>query len=191
MMKKNNTRIIGFNVSRLDSSDALKAYEVIAGQTDGLLAILVFQYDRYEAGAGKVFWVKDRSGAEVPVISARYSIWENKNSRTRCGTPAKIAREIRQSIENTPASEMPRYDWVIAHAWSWFKSSPGNDETAENIPQQNAAENCGTRGYSPVMWCAARLPSNIRIVSPEELIWRIRMKHDPGQTKKLIQDWQQ
>ncbi len=46
-------------------------------QTDGLLAILVFQYDGYEAGAGKTFWVKDRNGIEVPVISARYSIWNH------------------------------------------------------------------------------------------------------------------
>ncbi len=64
LMKKNNTRIIGFNLAKVDSADALKAYEVIARQTDGLLAILVFQYDAYEAGAGKTFWVKDRNGIE-------------------------------------------------------------------------------------------------------------------------------
>jgi hypothetical protein len=42
-MKKSGCRIIGFNVSQFDSPDALKAYEVMAGQTDSLLAILVFQ----------------------------------------------------------------------------------------------------------------------------------------------------
>jgi hypothetical protein len=42
---------------------------------------------------------------------------------------------------------------------------------------------------TPVTWCAARLPSNIRTVSPEELIWRIRMKHDAEQTQKLITAW--
>ena len=35
LMKKTGTRIIGFNVSQFDSPDALKAYEVFAGQTDG------------------------------------------------------------------------------------------------------------------------------------------------------------
>ncbi len=189
IMKKNNTRIIGFNVSKIDSPDVLKAYETFANQTDGLLAILVWQYDHYEAGGGKVFWVKDQSGIEVPVISVRYLIWENKNSRARCGTPAKIAREIRQTIENTPANELPRYDWVNIHAWSWFKNSPGNDENGENMSQRNAAQNGGTRGCSPVIWCANRLPSSIRTVSPEELIWRIRMKHNAKQTQKLIQDW--
>ena len=192
-MKKNNTRIIGFNVSKLDSADALKAYEVIARQTDGLLAILVFQYDAYEAGAGKTFWVKDRNGLEVPVVSARYSIWNHLNHRPRAGTPAKVAREIRQSVENAPQDELPRYDWVIVHAWSWFKQAPGNDENAEDMmpqaPREEAVAKGGQSIYAPVTWCAGRLPANIRTVSPEELIWRIRMKHNPEQTKKLIQQW--
>ena len=42
MMQKNGTRIIGFNFSHYDTPDALKAYQVFARETDGLLAILVF-----------------------------------------------------------------------------------------------------------------------------------------------------
>jgi hypothetical protein len=189
MMQKNNNRVIGFNVARLDSPDALAAYQVIAGQTDALLAIVVFEYDRYEAGAGRVFWVKDRKGNEVPVVSARYSIWNHANSRPRSGTPAKVAREIRETVESARPSESPRYDWVIAHVWSWFKPAPGPDENAEDMPQENAADQGGMRGYAPVMWCAARLPTNIRVVSPEELFWRIRVKHNAEQTQKLIAAW--
>ena len=85
MMKRNNTHVIGFNVAKFDSPDALKAYEVFAGQTDGLLAILVWQYDCYETGAGKVFWVRDRNGVEVPVISARYSIWNHNEPSPALG----------------------------------------------------------------------------------------------------------
>ena len=189
LMKKTNTHIIGFNVSKLDSTDALKAYEVFARQTDGLLAILVFQYDAYEAGAGKTFWVKDRNGIEVPVISARYSIWNHLNYRPRAGTPAKIAREIRQTVEKTTPGGQPRYDWVIVHAWSWFKKASGDDENAEDMPQEDAIAKGGQSVFAPVAWCAGRLPPNIRTVGPEELIWRIRMQHKPEQTKKLIQDW--
>ncbi len=186
IMKTNNTRIIGFNVAKFDSPDALKAYATIAGQTDGLLGILVFQYDQYEAGAGKVFWVKDRNGVEIPVVSARYSIWNHLNNRPRAGTPAKVAREIRQSVERTPMTGQPRYDWVIAHAWSWFEKSPGLDETAEDAPQDNAGSRGGVRGYAPATWCAERLPSSIRTVLPEELLWRIRMQHNPEQTRILL-----
>jgi len=186
LMKRTNTRVIGFDFSQTDTTEAHKACEVFAGQTDGLLAILVYQYSPNEGGAGKTFWVKDRNGIDVPVITARYSIWEHANDRERAGTPAKIAREIRQTVENTPPGQLPRYDWVIAHVWSYFKHAPGADESAENMPQDNAAANGGIRGYAPVTWCAERLPASIRVVSPEELVWRIRMRHDPLQAKMLI-----
>jgi hypothetical protein len=186
LMKKTNTRIIGFNFAQFDSPDAHKACEVFARQTDGLLAILGFQYSAYEAGAGKTFWVEDRNGIEVPVIAARYSIWEHANNRERAGTPAKIAREIRQSVENTGPWQTPRYDWVIDHVWSYFKHAPGTNEDAENMSQEKAPGENGVRGYSPATWCAERLPASIRVVSPEELVWRIRMKHDASQTKRLI-----
>jgi len=183
LMKRTGTRMIGFNVAQYNSPEARQAYRVFAAQTDDLLAILVFQYAPYEAGAGETFWVKDQNGIDIPVVTARYSIWEHQNNRPRSGTPAKVAREIRRSIEN--AGKTPRYDWVIAHAWSWFRNAPGTDENAENIPQENVVANHGARGYSPVTWCAERLPS-IRVVSPEELIWRIRMNHDPAQTKAFM-----
>jgi hypothetical protein len=186
LMKKTNTRMIGFNFSQCDSADAHKACEAFAGQTDGLLAILAFQYAPYEAGGGKTFWVKDRNGIEVPVISARYSIWEHANNRKRAGTPAKVAREIQQTVEKMPAKQLPRYDWVITHVWSYFKRAPGTDENAEDMQQDNASAKGGTRGYLPVTWCAERLPAAIRVVSPEELAWRIRMQHDSSQTKMLM-----
>jgi hypothetical protein len=186
LMRQTGTRLIGFNFTRWDSAEARKACEVFAGETDGLLAILSFQYVPYEAGAGSTFWVKDRNGLEVPVITARYSIWEHANHRPRSGTPAKIAREIRETVARSFPAGMPRYDWVIAHAWSFFKRSPGIEEDAENMPQPDAAAAGGVRGYSPVSWCAERLGPDIRVVHPEELAWRIRMLHDPAQTKRLM-----
>jgi hypothetical protein len=188
LMKETSTRIIGFNFTKYDSAEARRAYEVIASQTDGLLAILVFQYAPYEAGAGKTFWVKDRNGIELPVITARYSIWEHQNARARSGTPAKIAREIKQSVDALRQNDSPRYDWAIAHVWSWFKKSPGSNEEAENLPQERASIEEGVRGYSPVTWCAQRLPENIRVVSPEEMVWRIRMMHNPAETKRFMNE---
>jgi len=190
MMRNTGTRIIGFNLCGYDSPDARKAYEVFAREMPGLLAILVFQYSPYEAGAGKTFWVTDGRGVEVPVISARYSIWAHNNQRPRSGTPAKVAREIRESVAATPPAELPRYDWAIAHVWSYFRNAPGMDEKAEDFPpsaqKQAAPPESGVRGYTPVVWCAERLPKSIAAVTPEELAWRIRMKHNPEQTKALI-----
>ena len=84
---------------------------------------------------------------------------------------------------------MPRDDCVIAHAWSYFRRAPGTDENAENLPASNPAG--GVRGYTPATSCAERLPANIRVISPEELIWRIRMQHDPAQTKRSIEQFNQ
>ena len=189
LMKQTNTRIVGYDVNQFDSPDALKAYAVIAGQTEGLLAILVFQYSCYEEGAGKIFWVRDHAGMEVPVITARYSIWNHTNPHPRSGTPAKVAREIRETIAQAPPEELPRYDWVNVHAWSWFKLAPGADENAEDMPQESAKTQGGKSVYSPALWCAERLPSDIHVVGPEEMAWRIRMAHNPAQTRKLIESW--
>jgi hypothetical protein len=186
LMQQTGTRIIGFNVARHDSPDALKAYEVFAGETDALLAILVFQYAPYEAGAGKVYWVKDRRGAEVPVITARYSIWADANGRPRAGTPAKVAREIRDTLAATAPADLPRYDWAIAHAWSYFRPAPGTDEQAENPPPRQPPPPDGIRGYMPVTWCAQRLPPDMRPIDPEEMAWRLRMRHNPEQTRAAI-----
>lgn len=181
-MQKTGTRILAFNVAKSESPDALKAYATIAGETDDLSAMLVFQYSPYEGGAGRTFWVKDRRGVEVPVITARYSIWEHTNGRARSGTPAKVAREIHESA----SGKVPRHDWVIVHAWSYFRHAPGGNEDAENMPQDEAPARSSVRGYSPARWCSERLPADVRVVTPEELTWRIRMEHDAVTTQKLV-----
>ena len=186
LMRQTGTRVIGFNVSQYDSVDARKSYEVVAGETEGLLAILVFQYAPYEAGAGTVYWVKDRAGAEVPVITARYSVWADANDRPRAGTPAKVAREIRDTLATAPAGELPRYDWAIAHAWSYFRNAPGTDESAENPPSGPSPEAGTQRGYTPVTWCAERLGGDVRVIDPEEMAWRLRMRRNPVQTRAAI-----
>ena len=185
LMQRNDTRIIGFNVSRPDSVDARKSYEVFAGATEGLLAIFVFQYSPYEGGAGKTYWVKDRAGTEIPVITARYSLWEHSNHRPRSGTPAKIAREITESVH--AAATKPRYDWIDVHAWSYFQRGEGNADDAENMPQHDAQAHGGVRGYTPAVRCAERLPDHIRVLGPEDLAWRVRMQHDPEATKRVIE----
>jgi hypothetical protein len=188
-MQANNTRIIAFNVADPASEAACKSYEVIAGETEGLLGILVFQYAPYEGGAGEVYWVKDRAGVDVPVVTARYSLWEHTNQRPRSGTPAKVAREITETAQAAKTNSTPRYDWVIAHAWSYFRKASGADEDAENLPQDSAARNGGQRGYLPVTWCAERLPNEVRVVSPDELLWRIRWQHNQPQTQHAIEQW--
>lgn len=180
-MKETGTQIVAFNVSQHDSPEALKAYETIAGQTDGLAAIFVYQYHPYEGGKGRIFWVRDKQGIEIPVITAKYAIWAGKDKESLAGTPTKIARLIRERVG---ASALPSYEWVIVHAWSYFRKAPGNDEAAEDM---NLGETQGgVRGFSPAFWSAKRLPESIRVISPLEMAWRIRMQHNPEQSRKLL-----
>ena len=194
MMQRSGANLIGCNLRYYDRPDALKAYETIIGETDGLLALLVFQYSPYNAGAGRVFWFKDKRGVDTPVITLRYQIWWNLNRRANTGTPAKIAREIREAAEVPGAG--PRHEWGMIHVWSYFKSAPGSDEDAENFPPKkemsgNASYEKlgGDRGLTPATWMTERLPDSVRVVAPEELAWRVRMQHDPVATQKLIEAW--
>ena len=61
---------------------------------------------------------------------------------------------------------------------------------AENLPQAEAWKNGGVRGYGPVTWCAQRLPKEIRVIGTEELIWRVRMKHNEAQTRAEIRKFE-
>ena len=44
-----------------------------------LTGIIAMQYAPYEGGEGKVFWVDDGQGGEVPVMTCRYAVWEHAN----------------------------------------------------------------------------------------------------------------
>lgn len=194
LMRRAGVAIIGYNLRYLDKPDARQALEVIAAQTDGLLAILAFQYSPYNAGAGEVWWVRDKRGLEVPVITLRYQIWWNLNQRANTGTPMKIAREIAESAAQADAAGRPRHDWALVHAWSYFKpAGEATDENAENLPVKrdlpagSSYESLGgVRGYDPVRWAAARLPASVHQVSVAEMAWRVRMQHDPAATRKLL-----
>ena len=193
MMQRSGATMIAFNVRHYDSPDALKAYATIIGQTDGLLAVLAFQYSPYNAGGGKVFWFRDARGIDIPVITLRYQVWWNLNHRANTGTPAKVAREIRESVAGAAPEELPRNDWAMGNVWAYFKPETGNDEDAENLPLKKALPAGasyerlgGVRGYAPLAWCAQRLPDSIRVVPADEMAWRVRMRHDPVQTQRLM-----
>lgn len=195
-MQRNGTTIIGYNIRYLDQPDAQKALEVMAAQTEGLTAILAFQYSPYNAGGGRVLWVKDRTGVEIPVVTLRYQIWWRLNRRFNAGTPMKIAREIAETAAAADAGGKPRHDWAMVHAWSYFKpAADAVDEDAENLPAPKALpvgesyENLGgVRGYDPVLWTTVRLPESVRVVSVSEMAWRLRMAHDPVTTRRLMED---
>jgi hypothetical protein len=131
-----------------------------ARQTDGLLAILVFQYDHYEAGGGRILGEGPSRRGSAGDQRALFSL-ESRPPRARAGTPAKVReRSGRRWRRHVPAL-WPRYGLVIAHVWSWFKSAPGADENAEDMPQENAPHKgrAGVTRPSRGVWSAFPLTS--------------------------------
>lgn len=175
-MRATGTDVIGFNVSDIDSPDAMRAYRTIVNAMDGLLGILAFQYAPYEGGEGQVFWIPSPHG-DVPVVCARASIWSNTD-RPYSGTPAKIARLLN--------ADQIQYSWNVMHSWSYFRKSSGAGDHDEDLPQDHAVQEGGVRGLTPVGWCVERLDAGVHVVSPQELLWRLRMEHDPEATQKAI-----
>ena len=68
-----------------------------------------------------------------------------------------------------------RFAWVIVHCWSWFREAGENtswqDEEIEQKPWKDPAV---SRGYRPTVWCAERLTSKVRVVTPADLVSRLR-----------------
>ncbi|WP_418983196.1 hypothetical protein [Alistipes sp.] len=160
----------------IDSPDAMRAYSIYAEEIDSLTGIVAIQYNPYHAGRGAVYWVRDRHGIELPVVTARYSLW-GKIDRDGFGRPDQIARRI-----DADAAAGDALGWTIVHAWSRYKlREDGSIADADNDDPAAA------RGAAAVAWCADRIGPATRIVPLEELLWRIRMRHDPAATRKVIE----
>ena len=186
-MQKAGIRILTVNCHEQKSEDAMEAYRTYAKVMKGLIGIMSIQYTPYEAGAGEIIWVKNTEGIEIPVVTARYALWGNANNQgPRIGTPAKVARVINESVAAAKKESRRTYDWTIVHAWSFFKKTTGTDEEAENMDQAEAMRKGGVRGVTPVAWCVDWLSPNVRVICPEEMMWRIRMERNSVETRKIL-----
>ncbi len=176
-MKRAGGTTLMFLCMDLDSKWARTAYAIFAREIDHLTGIFAIQYYPYEGGNGKVYWVKNAAGTDIPVVTAKYAIWANLKHE-RAGTPAKIARLINEDA----AREETLLAWTTVHTWSGFKKTDNDDEEAENgrFGQDPAA-------VTPTRWCVDRLKPAIRVVTPEELLWRIRLRDRPKQTRSILE----
>lgn len=187
-MKKSGVNVLSFNCQDVFCDETRRACETFAREVDDLLGIVLIQYTPYNAGDGKIFWVKNNDGIEIPVVTCKYSIWGNV-TRPRSGTPAKIARLINEQTVAAESKGEQAYSWTMVHCWSRFKEASGTDEDAENIKSGDKPPTGRQfpRGVTPVKWCVDRIDAEkTKVVTIDELLWRIRMEHNPQQTKAVI-----
>lgn len=177
-----NTQVLCLLLMDVDSPAAKRAYETFARQIPSLVGMIAMQYAPYEGGRGKVLWANDGRGGEVPVMTCRYAIWEHAN-RPNAGTPSQIAAQINRELPAADSAE-DRLAWTVVHAWSWFRDA--DDPTNEEVPQREAPRLGAQRGLAVADWCQQKLSKNVQAVTIEELLWRLRMAHDPAATQQRI-----
>lgn len=176
-MKRTGISVLAFICMDIFSDAAMQSYRIFAEEIDGLLGILTLQYSPYNYGRGKTLWVKGKDGSYVPVCSARYQIWANLDI-PGSGSPQKVAMDINKDVLSSDAPDMA---WTIVHAWSRYNKDVNGDILDARQDDRNAS-----RGVPAVYWGTRFLDPEVRVVSVEELLWRMRMAHDPAGTKKMI-----
>lgn len=176
-MRQHRVKILGLLCMDVDSPEAQEAYASYIRNNDQLQGIVAIQYYPYAGGEGKVMWFENSEGIEIPVVTARYAIWNHGNSNLpNQGTPTYIASKINELSQQSETS----HSLVVVHAWSKFTYIGDSDDPL----RENLGGN--TAGANPVSWCQNKLNSNVKVVNIEELIWQIRMNKNPEQTKEYL-----
>ena len=173
--RKTGVRVFGFICKDRKSTAAMRAYKIFAEEIEGLVGMFAVQYNPYEDGKGEIMWVKNKNGVEIPVLCPKYSLWANSNAEYK-GNPDKISSLINQDL-----MKGQNFNATMVHAWSHYvKNTDGSVSDANNTDAGAVA------GVEPVQWTKEKLNEKVKIVSLEELLWRIRMKYREEETKDLL-----
>lgn len=166
-------KIFGFICFNVASAEAQEAFQIYAEEMPGLTGMIAIQYFPYEL-EGEVYWKTNKQGIDIPVATTRYCLWNEVNPyRPRAGVPEYIASLINRDELVAQEKGLSTLSMTISHAWSDYS------ETSRITPSPAI-------GFNPVKVTQEMLLPNIKCVSVNELLWRIRMKYHPEQTKQII-----
>ena len=153
-MRQYQIKLLGIMAMDVKSEAAKEAYQVYVDANDQLEGIVVLQYSPYAGGEGEVFWVTNKAGYDIPVITVKYSLWDRIHERE--GSPDFIASKLKEEAQEESFSV------VCVHAWSRFEGD--------------------TYGASAAKRCVERLDDRFEAINMQELVWRLRMSRRPEQT---------
>lgn len=166
-------KVFGFICRDVKSDYAQEAFQIFAEELTGITGMLAVQYFPYELGEN-ILWYKNNKGIDIPVVTASYSLWDEVHKgRPYCGTPEYIASLINRDVISSELKKENTLSWTIVHAWSDFKKS-------SKITKLPAV------GMNPIIATENLLLNQIKTISINELLWRIRMKYQPTQTNNII-----
>jgi len=168
-MRQHRIKVLGLIAKDVLSIESMEAYQAYVDANDQLEGIISVQYTPYAGGEGKVVWITNSKGYDIPVITVKYSLWNfNGNNSAREGSPAYIAEKLNSEPVDDP------FSLVSVHAWSGF--APDGKSGGD------------IKGAGAAKLCTDLLDVNNKIVNVEELIWRMRMHYKPEQTKKYLNE---
>ena len=153
-MRRYHVGLLGVMAMDVKSAASKEAYQAFVDANDRLEGIIALQYSPYAGGGGEVFWVTNKNGYDIPVITVKYSLWDRIHERE--GSPDFIASKLKEEAQEESFSV------VCVHAWSRFEGD--------------------TYGASAAKRCAERLDDRFEAINMEELVWRLRMSRRPEQT---------
>lgn len=176
-MNELGVSVLGVICSDVNSAESAEAFGIFAGHIKGLSGIVAMQYYPYELDGG-VKWFEDAEGTDIPVLTAGYSIWDAVDAnRPLAGTPEFVSAMINRSVmDKAHTGQQPELSFTIVHAWSCFN---GGNSSSKERPCQ---------GASAAYESSRLLLNDIKSVSIDELLWRIRMRYRPEQTNRLIDE---
>lgn len=176
-MRQRNSKLLNVIAMDCKSEAAKEAYQAYIEANNQLEGIIAIQYAPYAGGEGEIYWFKNSDGYDIPVVTVRYSIWNfGDRNDTSQGTPAFVASKLNANGEQT-------FSAVCVHSWSRFKDIGESDDLlAEND------NNGDIIGAGAAKQCVKRLDESIRVVNMQELVWQLRMKYHPDETKKYLSE---
>lgn len=176
-MRQHRIKVLGLMAKDVKSTQAKEGYQAFIDANNQLEGIVVLQYSPYAGGKGEIYWLANKDGYEIPVITVRYSLWNFGNSNHELeGTPAYIAGKLANDSDK-------KFSVIGVHAWSKFRDT-GN--STDLIGENN---NGNLNGASAAKLMQKHLSDSFEVVGVQELIWRIRMQHKPEQTKKFLENY--
>lgn len=170
--KKMNLTVFGCICKDVRSEAAKEAFQIFAEEIENISGIVAVQYYPYELG-GDIIWVSDKDGINIPVVTARYCIWEKTFNRALCGTPDYVGAMLNRDVAVAESVGDNVLSWTVINAWSHFDT-----ESAYGV-KPNYGYNAGKNADAIIV-------DKVKIVPIDELLWRIRMKSYPEQTKIIM-----
>ncbi|MGV8093534.1 MAG: hypothetical protein AB2L24_16870 [Mangrovibacterium sp.] len=174
-MKKRNLTVFGFICKDVFCEEAKTAYKIFAEELETLTGMIAVQYFPYNGGYGDIIWTENKEGLKIPVVTATNMVWADAKMKNS-GNPRMVANDINNQSKSGDAM-----GWTVVHAWSHFsKDEQGciRDDSKKQIKDS-------VRGVTPLAW-GARYIDQTELIPIEELLWRIRMKYEPEQTKNYL-----